>query len=105
MLPWLVVEQAFIMLERKFPELHVAPAMVRDVVARATVIPEARGQHHVEVAASLVREASDALILAALLAEPPDYVVSGDKDFLVLNGHLPFPVLRTRAMLALLRED
>lgn len=68
------------------------------------ILPAARESRWTTKAMELIRDPGDVKVLAALLADPPDFFVTGDKDFLVLDGRLPFRVLRTRAMLALLER-
>lgn len=105
LIPRRVLAETYVVLRRDFPAAPSAPSALDLMVGVAQIIEDEAASVELERALAMIRDEDDAPILAALLADPPDYFVTGDKDFLALDGQLGFPVLRTRAMLALLGEE
>lgn len=101
-LPDDVAEETSYVVARRFaghPERDAAEALLRGLLSIAERAPAEAGTPHLAEAERLIRDRSDAPVLAAALASRPDVLVTGDKDFHAIADKLPFEVLTTREAL------
>lgn len=106
-LPETVIRETEDKIEEKFyahKNAALARAVFAAIVAKAEIITEGRALMELAQAKQIIRDESDAPILAAALACGPDVLATSDSDYYALKKSVPFRVLRSWQVLKELGE-
>ncbi|HIH19766.1 TPA: putative toxin-antitoxin system toxin component, PIN family [Candidatus Micrarchaeota archaeon] len=93
-LPESVLIECLEIAKRKFAgESNVSDSLLGALVEGAEIMRLDQYSDGVADAKKMIRDEKDAPILAAALQSKPDFLISGDTDFLVLRGKFDFKIV------------
>ena len=99
----LINELRSVLLRPKFvPALIAIQKTVDDIIVEYREIAEP--VIPVEIGANAIRDAKDRVVLACAVGGKADYIVSGDKDLLVLETYQGVPIVKAAQFVQLLAE-